>query len=223
MQRLADVERRAAAVAGDDRRHAHPDEVLGARMIGEIVGVGVDVDEAGRDDQAGRVDRPDARGARDRSRSATMRPSLIATSARRPRRAGAVDHLSAERSAGRSGDCLACAAGARRRAATSSTTSWCDASGLIAFGRIKAGAWSTAPADAPARGRRSCSAHRQPDDHHDDHAERVVPEEGDAAGRRVQRERRPRWRCRRAARRTRRGRSLRRKTSASTKTPSSEP
>ena len=51
-QRLADVERRGAAVAGDDRRHAHADEVLGARMIGEIVGVRVHVDEAWRDDQA---------------------------------------------------------------------------------------------------------------------------------------------------------------------------
>ena len=51
-ERLADVERRAAAVAGDDRRDAHADEVLGERLLDEIVGVRVDVDEARRDDQA---------------------------------------------------------------------------------------------------------------------------------------------------------------------------
>ena len=37
-------------------RHAHADEVLGARLLGEIVGVGVHVDEAWRDDEPGGVD-----------------------------------------------------------------------------------------------------------------------------------------------------------------------
>ena len=55
-QRFADVERRAAAVAGHDRRHAHADEVLGARMIRQVVGVRVHVDESGRDDEVGGVD-----------------------------------------------------------------------------------------------------------------------------------------------------------------------
>ena len=55
-QRLADVERRATAVARHDGRDAHADEVLGARLLGQVVRVGVDVDEARGDDQAGGVD-----------------------------------------------------------------------------------------------------------------------------------------------------------------------
>ena len=55
-ERLADVERRAAAVAGHDRRHTHADEVLGERLALEIVCVRVHVDEAGCDDQARGVD-----------------------------------------------------------------------------------------------------------------------------------------------------------------------
>ncbi len=50
-QRLADVERGRAAIARDDGRDAHADEVLGARLLDEVVGVGVDVDEAWRDDE----------------------------------------------------------------------------------------------------------------------------------------------------------------------------
>ena len=53
----ADLERRRSAVAGDDRRHAHADEVrrLGSRR--QIVRVRVDVDETGRDGEPARVDR----------------------------------------------------------------------------------------------------------------------------------------------------------------------
>jgi hypothetical protein len=50
------VEGRPATVPRDDRRHSHPHEVLGARMLGKVVGVRVDVDEAGRNDEARRVD-----------------------------------------------------------------------------------------------------------------------------------------------------------------------
>ena len=64
-ERLADVERRRAAVAGDDRRHTHADEVGGGGMVGDLVGVGVDVDEAGRDDEPGRVDAVGAVSRRD--------------------------------------------------------------------------------------------------------------------------------------------------------------
>ncbi len=49
-ERRTDIDRRSAAVAGDDRRHAHPDEIFGERPIGHFVGVRVNVDEAGRDD-----------------------------------------------------------------------------------------------------------------------------------------------------------------------------
>ena len=55
-QRLANVERRRAAIAGDDRRHAHPNEILGPWLFDEIVGVSVNVDEAWRDDEARGVD-----------------------------------------------------------------------------------------------------------------------------------------------------------------------
>ncbi len=84
-QRVADVERGAAAVAGDDRRHAHADEVLGARRVGDVVGVRVDVDEAGRDHQPGGVDDL-AASLLASAPMAAMRPSLIATSARRSSR-----------------------------------------------------------------------------------------------------------------------------------------
>ena len=50
-QRLADIECRRAAITGNDSRDAHADEVLGARVIDEVIGVGVDVDEARRDDE----------------------------------------------------------------------------------------------------------------------------------------------------------------------------
>ena len=49
---LPDVQRRAAAVANHDRRHAHADEVFRARHVGHFVGVGVDVNETGRDNEA---------------------------------------------------------------------------------------------------------------------------------------------------------------------------
>ena len=55
-QRFADVERRAAAVAGHDGRDAHADEVLGAGVLGQVVSVGVDVDESRCDDEVGGVD-----------------------------------------------------------------------------------------------------------------------------------------------------------------------
>ena len=56
-QRFADIERRTAAVAGDDGRDAHAHEVFRARRAGDAVGVGVDVDEPGRHDEARGVDR----------------------------------------------------------------------------------------------------------------------------------------------------------------------
>jgi hypothetical protein len=55
-ERLADVDRRPAAIARDNRRHAHPDEVRRRGMIRDIVRVRVHVDEAGRDDEAAGVD-----------------------------------------------------------------------------------------------------------------------------------------------------------------------
>ena len=57
---LPDVDRPAAAVAGDERRAALADVVLrGAGLVGDdrLVAVVVEVDEAGGDDQAGAVDR----------------------------------------------------------------------------------------------------------------------------------------------------------------------
>ncbi len=62
---FADIQRGRTAVASDDRRDSHPDEVLGSRMIGQIVGMCVHVDEAWRDDQACRIDDLTRRGARD--------------------------------------------------------------------------------------------------------------------------------------------------------------
>ena len=55
-QRRPDVQRGSAAIAGDDRGHAHPREVGGGGPIDQAVGMGMDVDEAGGDSQAGRVD-----------------------------------------------------------------------------------------------------------------------------------------------------------------------
>ena len=66
-QRLANVERRSAAIASDDRRHAHPDEILGPWLFDEIVGVSVNVDEAWRDDEAGGVDNLASLGSGDRA------------------------------------------------------------------------------------------------------------------------------------------------------------
>ena len=82
----ADVGRGAAAVAGDDRGHAHADEVGRRRMIREVVGVRVDVDEAGRHDQVASVDRFCAPCEAGIGPIAAIRPSLIATSAEWPRR-----------------------------------------------------------------------------------------------------------------------------------------
>ena len=58
VERLADVHRRAAAVAGDDRGHSHAQEILRPRLLRQIVRMGVDVDEPRRHDQAGGVDGP---------------------------------------------------------------------------------------------------------------------------------------------------------------------
>ena len=66
-QRRADIERGSAAVAGHDRRHAHPHEVLRQRPLRHIVRVRVHVDETGRDDQSGGIDTLLARGRRERS------------------------------------------------------------------------------------------------------------------------------------------------------------
>ena len=82
---------REAAVAADDAGDAVPARRRGQRVpveLGVVVGVGVD--EAGRDDQVGGVDRR-APPARSTVPTATMRPSLMPTSARRPGAARAVD------------------------------------------------------------------------------------------------------------------------------------
>ena len=71
----ADVERGAAAVAGDDRGDAHADEVRGRGTIDEVVGVRVDVDESGRHDQPGRVD--DLRGLRPREAADRRDPAVL--------------------------------------------------------------------------------------------------------------------------------------------------
>ena len=60
-ERRADVHRRAAAVAGDDGRDPHADEVCGRGVFRQLVGMSVHVDEPGRHDVAGGVD--DGRGA----------------------------------------------------------------------------------------------------------------------------------------------------------------
>ena len=52
---LRDVQRRAAAIAGHNGGDAHADEVLRPRHVRDVVGVGVDVNEPGRNDQACRV------------------------------------------------------------------------------------------------------------------------------------------------------------------------
>ena len=51
-QRRTDVERRAAAVPGNDRRHPHAHEVRGERTLGKLVSVCVHVDESRRDESA---------------------------------------------------------------------------------------------------------------------------------------------------------------------------
>ena len=83
-----------AAVAGDDGRDAHADEVLGAGMVGKIVGVGVDVDEAWRDDEPGRVDALARVALRDRAdgRDASVLDGDVGAPRRR---AGAIDDLAA--------------------------------------------------------------------------------------------------------------------------------
>jgi hypothetical protein len=55
-QRGRDVLRGTTAVAGDDRGDAHPNEVLGQGMVGNLVRVRVHVDKTRSDDQAFRLD-----------------------------------------------------------------------------------------------------------------------------------------------------------------------
>ena len=81
-QRLRHVGRRASAVAGDDRGHAHVDEVRRGRVIREVVGMRVDVDEARRHDEIASVDASRAPAMPQSVPIAAMRPSLIARSAR---------------------------------------------------------------------------------------------------------------------------------------------
>jgi hypothetical protein len=63
VEELGDVKFRAAAVTGDDGRHAHADEIFRDGQLCDVFGVGVDVDEAGGDDAAGGVDLSAGRGA----------------------------------------------------------------------------------------------------------------------------------------------------------------
>jgi hypothetical protein len=53
---LGNIDAREAAVARDDRRHAHPNVVLRDRQILQFLRVGVDVDKPGCDDLARGVD-----------------------------------------------------------------------------------------------------------------------------------------------------------------------
>ena len=55
-EKVCDVELRTAAVAGDDGRHAHAQEVFTGRQRGDILRVGVHIDEAGCDHLAAGVD-----------------------------------------------------------------------------------------------------------------------------------------------------------------------
>ncbi len=93
-QRLPDIERRRSAVSGHDGRDTHADEVLAPRLVDEVVGVGVDVDETRCDDEAGSVDhlpRVDLRDGADRRDAPGFDGDI------RPpgRSAGAVDDLTA--------------------------------------------------------------------------------------------------------------------------------
>ena len=91
-QRLPDIECGRTAVARDDGRDAHAYEVLCARFISEIVGVGVHIDEAGRHDQTGRVD--DVAGFASRDRADGGDPAVLDRHVRAPGgRAGAIDDL----------------------------------------------------------------------------------------------------------------------------------
>ena len=85
LERVADVQRRRAAVARHDRRDAHADEVLRQRLRRQVVGVRVDVDESRREHEPRGVQtlRPSAGAMRP---IRTMRPSRMPTS---PARAGA--------------------------------------------------------------------------------------------------------------------------------------
>ena len=193
-----------------------------SRMRGEVVGVGVDVDEAGRDDQAGGVDRPRAAGDRGKRADRGDAAVLDRDVGRRAGAPGAVDHLTA-------GDQQVVARRRLRRAGhgAAETRQKQDARRLAASGRVHHRDWRDAAQDRrqPRAGCRPpvSSADGHADDQHDDHAERVVPQERDALRRRMEREGRRRWRCRRAARRTRRGRWRGGTSSARTNTPSSEP
>ena len=170
-------------------------------MIGQIVGVRVHVDEAWRDDQACRIDDLHAPRRARRFPTATMRPSLIATSARRP---GAPDPsitrpptiaVSYARLvlACRRGD------GQQRRAARRRCDAWDDRIRAFMSRSLELG---TA---APLLRATGHEAHGQPDDHHDDDTRADC-----ARGTRCRcvagckREGRRRSRCRRAGRRTRR-------------------
>ena len=172
-ERLADVERRAAAVAGDDRRHAHADEVLGERLLREIVRVRVHVDEAGRDDQPRGVDHL-ARVLR--ARWCRSRRSVLDGSRRR-RAAPARPIRRCTRAA--DDDEVVARGGWRAAAPVASSSARSPSAATI---ESSCGLWHAAsPVD---------QAHQQADDHHDDDADRIVPEKRDAAGRGVKRERR---------------------------------
>src|SRR6185503_4742606 len=56
VQRLADVPRRRSAVARDDGRHTHADEVLRQRPRRDVVRMGMDIDEARREDEAAGIE-----------------------------------------------------------------------------------------------------------------------------------------------------------------------
>ena len=75
-------------------RDPHADEVLGARLLGEVVGVGVDVDEPRRDDEPGGVDHVTRVELRERADLDDA--SVLDRDVRPPRRrAGAIDDLAA--------------------------------------------------------------------------------------------------------------------------------
>ena len=89
-ERRGDVDGRSAAVAGDDRCHAHADEVFGERPIRHFVRVRVHVDEAGRDRQSLDIERFHAL---DRRNLADLRDPAVADEnvARERLRAGTID------------------------------------------------------------------------------------------------------------------------------------
>ena len=77
-------ERRAAALAADERRHALPDGALGPGIDEQAdIGVVVDVDEAGRDGEAVGLDRRPRPAKRAIRPIARIRPSAMPRSARK--------------------------------------------------------------------------------------------------------------------------------------------